>query len=200
MHDHLFYTAAGGRAGADVVHRAASVSGERRHDDPHDRRPRRRTPRSTPRQPSTPVACRVLASISPRRTSPAATRAPRAAWRRSRFARSGASIRRVLGAGRHDVDQGVHRHPPRGPRGGDRRGAQARDEGDRPSLLGELPGGGGARASTTSSTACSPTRISPGKPPDVCPPNSMAARRRWRHDGATAQSVIQTMVVEGRRR
>ena len=94
------------------------------------------------------------------------------------YARGGAAFRRVLGHGGRHLDQGLHRHPAR--RAGRRHqgGPQARHEGHRPSLLGDVSARRWRWGSTTSSTACSPRRISirRSSPMSV---RSNSVRRSW---------------------
>ena len=92
----------------------------------------------------------------------------------------------LLGRGGRDVVQGLHADLACGSRRRDRRGAQARREGDRASLLGRIPRGGRARVSTSSSTGCSRTpSITAASKPDVMP-DGRATRRSTARSTSTA--------------
>ena len=106
------------------------------------------------------------------------------------------------------MDQGLHRHPARRARGGDRRGAQARDQGDGPSLLGDLPGGGGARhrqprarpahrhglrrarrSRTIARATAWCARRSPSRPPRTCEGDDQEDDRQEGRDDVDARRV-----------
>ena len=136
----------------------APLSLGRRDDDPHDRQ-RRRVSGAQPQAAHRLAADRrARRSSSPGRISRARARARRdaSALGPGRRAPHGA----LLGGGRRDVVQGVHADLARRPRRRDRRGAQARREGHRASLLGRLPRSGRVRHRRSSSTGCSRTRSS----------------------------------------
>ena len=191
MHDHLFYTAAGGRAAQMSFTGPRLYLGERGHDHPHHRRP---------------VAlCRDQLRKNDRPGRGARAPHPSARRRTSRAAEGGGSMavvnspeaaRRFVAywaAGGRHLDQGLHRHPARRAGRRDRRGAQARHEGHRPSLLGEFPRSGGAGDRQPRARHAHRVRIStPEKQPDVCPVEQMGELGRPILTSETAKDVIQT--------
>ena len=93
-----------------------------------------------------------------------------------RIARGSAAHRQLLGRRGRDVVQGLHRHQPRGARRRDRRGAQARAQVHRASLLGVVPRGGRARHRQPRARPLHQQRLRARTgTPDHCPPDMRTA-------------------------
>ncbi len=160
MHDHMFYTAAGGRAvqmsytgprlylgsgvttirttGGRSPYAEINIQGEHR-------------PGARPRPAHPPHR-----ALHHRRRG-------RRQHGGGELAGGGPPLRRLLGIGGRHLDQGVHRHPPRRAGRGDQGGAQARRQGHRAPLLGQLSGGGRAGHRQPGARNAHRLRLRPGE-------------------------------------